>query len=195
VVDAGGNLYSTGLFSGTVNFNPNNGKAQTLASGGAFVSKLTSAGNYVTSAGMGSGSNNGRAIALDGAGNVYVTGVFSGTSDFDPTSATHTLTSNGSGDAFVAKLTQSGTGAMAGELPREQFDVARPSTVAVESRPPLNAKSPPIAAPPLANLRDLDLHGVRVDDQSQVQANDSLGTELAHQSLPLLVGDLFDWLS
>jgi len=105
VTDAAGNVYSTGLFSGTVNFNPNNGKPQNLSGGGVFVSKLTSAGNYADSAGMGSGTGNGRAIALDSGGNVYVTGVFYGTGDFNPTAGTYNLTANGSVDAFVVKLT------------------------------------------------------------------------------------------
>src|SRR5207249_1515006 len=107
--DAAGNVYSTGLFTGTVNFNPNNGKAQYLSGGGAYVSKLDAGGNYVAAAGVvasaGSGGN-GRAIALDGSGNVYTTGVFFGTADFDPTAGTYHLTANGSGDAFVSKLTQ-----------------------------------------------------------------------------------------
>lgn len=123
-IDAGGNVYSTGLFTGTVNFNPNNGKAQNLSGGGAFVFKLTSSGSFVAATGMagsanGTGQGNGRAIALDGAGNVYVTGVFFGTADFNPSAGTHNLTANGSVDAFVLKLTQSGAGAMANPVAGE----------------------------------------------------------------------------
>lgn len=109
-VDAAGNVYSTGMFQFSVNFNPNKGKAKYLAGGGGFVSVLSSSGNFVDAAGFGSSSDgqgrgNGRAIALDGGGNVYVTGVFHDTADFDPTSAVYNLTSNGGVDAFVLKLT------------------------------------------------------------------------------------------
>src|SRR5262249_32918341 len=110
-VDAEGNVYTTGLFSGTVNFNPNNGKAQNLSGGGVFVSKLDASGNFVAAAGLagsssGSRQGNGRAIAIDGSGNVYTTGVFFGTADFNPTSGSYNITANGSIDAFVSKLTQ-----------------------------------------------------------------------------------------
>ena len=88
-VDAAGNVYTTGGFAGTVNFNPNNGKAQNLSGGGVFVSKLDASGNYVAAAGMaGSADGNGqglaRGIALDGLGNVYLTGFFRGTANFNP---------------------------------------------------------------------------------------------------------------
>jgi hypothetical protein len=110
-VDGSGNVYTTGGFNGTVNLNPNSGKAQTLSGGGVFVSKLDPNGNYLAAASMagaadGNGAGSARGIALDGSGNVYTTGFFSGTADFDPTSGTYNLTSNGSADIFVSKLTQ-----------------------------------------------------------------------------------------
>ena len=110
-VDGSGNVYTTGSFSGTVNFNPNSGTAHNLSGGGIFVSKLDANGNYVAAASMagtadGNGSGTARGIAIDGAGNVYTTGSFSGTADFDPTGGTYSLTSNGSNDIFVSVLTQ-----------------------------------------------------------------------------------------
>ena len=55
------------------------------------------------------GSDEGRSIAVDGAGNVYTTGYFQGTIDFDPDTVTsYTLTSAGSRDIFVSKLDASG---------------------------------------------------------------------------------------
>ena len=46
----------------------------------------------------------GTSIAIDSNSNVYTTGMFSGTADFDPGAGTFNLTSAGSGDIFVSKL-------------------------------------------------------------------------------------------
>jgi hypothetical protein len=47
-------------------------------------------------------------IAVDGAGNVYTTGGFTGTVDFDPGPASYLLAPTGSNSGFVSKLTQAG---------------------------------------------------------------------------------------
>ena len=56
----------------------------------------------------GTGDDYGRSVAVDSSGNVYTTGYFSGTSEFDPGSGTSDLTSNGDEDVFVSKLDSSG---------------------------------------------------------------------------------------
>src|SRR5262245_50867294 len=50
----------------------------------------------------------GDAVATDAAGNVYVTGAFYDTVDFDPSAGTVNLTSAGLNDVFVAKYTSAG---------------------------------------------------------------------------------------
>jgi hypothetical protein len=109
-VDGGGNVYATGLFQGTADFDPGPIIAN-LTSGGdrdVFLNKLDSDGNYVWARQLGrSGYDIGYGIAVDGGGNVYSTGCFSGTGDFDPGPGTFNLTSAGGGDIFVSKLTQS----------------------------------------------------------------------------------------
>ena len=47
-------------------------------------------------------------VAVDSSGNVYTTGYFTGTVDFDPGAGTANLTSNGQSDVFVSKLDSSG---------------------------------------------------------------------------------------
>jgi Matrixin len=108
-VDAGGNVYTTGEFGGTANFNPNNGPKRNLTASSPadiFVSKLTSSGNYADAAGFGgTGVDFGRGIVADGSGNVYAIGVFVGTVNFSP-NGTYNLTAVGNQDIVVMKLTQ-----------------------------------------------------------------------------------------
>src|SRR3990172_4568019 len=71
-----------------------------------FVSKLDSAGNFVYGRQLGGTlTDRGFGIAVDGSGNVYTTGFFQGTVDFDPGAGTSNLTSAGDVDIFVSKLT------------------------------------------------------------------------------------------
>jgi hypothetical protein len=110
-VDASGNVYTTGYFEGTVDFDPGKSKSL-LASAGAsdiFVSKLSNAGNSIAAVRMGgTNSDTGTGIVLDASNNVYTTGSFQGTGDFDPGPGTFNLTSAGGFDAFLSKLTQAG---------------------------------------------------------------------------------------
>ena len=72
-----------------------------------FVSKLDAAGNFVWAKNItGASGAVGYSIVLDAANNVYAAGAFAGTADFDPGAGTANLTSAGSGDIFVLKLTQ-----------------------------------------------------------------------------------------
>ena len=113
-VDGSGNVYTTGAFSGTADFDPGSGTTNLTSAGlsDVFVSKLTSAGALGWAKGLGgSGIDTGVGIAVDGSGNVYTTGAFSGTADFDPGSGTANLTSAGGTDVFVSRL--DGAGALA----------------------------------------------------------------------------------
>jgi len=110
-VDSSGNVYTTGYFQGTVDFDP--GDATTnLSSAGSddiFISKIDLSGNLIWAKRIGgSGADNGNSIAIDSTGNVYTTGFFSGTADFDPGAVAFDLTTAGQTDAFVSKLDPSG---------------------------------------------------------------------------------------
>jgi hypothetical protein len=107
-IDAPGNIYVTGSFSGTADFDPGPGIASLTAQAGtdAFVAKYDAAGNYVWATGFSeSGNSTGKAVGVDVTGNVYVTGNFSGTISFTTGSS---YTSLGDSDVFVCKLNSAG---------------------------------------------------------------------------------------
>ena len=56
----------------------------------------------------GSGLDSGLSLAIDSEGNVYTTGSFQGTADFDPGAGTFNLTSAGETDIFISKLDSQG---------------------------------------------------------------------------------------
>jgi hypothetical protein len=116
-VDGSENVYVTGGYTGAVGFG---GRTLTSLSGtqDAFVWKLDAGGATAWAGSMGSGaSDTGNGIAVDGAGNVVVTGSWGSggkgsaatTNDFDPGPGVVRLTNNGQDDIFVVKLAP-GTG-------------------------------------------------------------------------------------
>lgn len=106
-----GNVYTTGYFEGKVDFDPNADTSHLTSMGGydIFISKLSAAGNFIWAKRLG-GANyeDGNAITIDNSGNIYVVGRFGGTADFDPSSNTFNLTSNGIFDMFICKLNNVG---------------------------------------------------------------------------------------
>lgn len=113
-VDGSGNVYTTGYFSGTVDFDPGteifNLSASSTSTCDIFISKLDSSGNFRWAKSLGGNSSDaGNAIALDRSGNVYVTGYYFGTVDFDPDGGFFNLTSVGiTQNIFVLKLDHCG---------------------------------------------------------------------------------------
>lgn len=102
--DASGNIYVTGYFSETTSFGTTN-----LVSSGTedvFVAKYTPAGALLWARRAGGNEyDEGRGIAVDGSGNVYVTGLFQNTASFPGTN----LSSSGASDVFIAKYNTQGT--------------------------------------------------------------------------------------
>ncbi|MCB0494315.1 MAG: IPT/TIG domain-containing protein [Cyclobacteriaceae bacterium] len=106
-VDGAGSIYTTGYFRGTVDFDPGAAIANQTSAGNQdiFVQKLDAAGNFVWSTRTGSASTDiGNAIHSDAAGNVYLNSYFYQTADFDPTCGVANLSSTGSTDVFIQKL-------------------------------------------------------------------------------------------
>ncbi|MFL5242523.1 MAG: SBBP repeat-containing protein [Gemmataceae bacterium] len=112
-LDASGNAFVTGNTFST-NFPFTTGAYQTSApgNGDAFVTEINAAGSatvYSTYLGGASGSETGYAIALDLAGNAYITGS-TASSNFPTTAGAYQTTQpGGGGDAFVTKLNSAGT--------------------------------------------------------------------------------------
>ena len=111
VVDSTGNIYTTGRFASTVDFDPGVGTSNLTSAGSSdvFVSKLDASGNLLWAKSFGAAAADaGLSIAVDSTGNVYTTGFFASTVDFDPGAGTSNLTSAGSSDVFISKLDASG---------------------------------------------------------------------------------------
>ncbi len=111
-LDASGNLYCTGGYSGTVDFDPSPSTYNMTSVGLAediFISKLDNSGNFIWAKTMGgSGLDIGQSIDVDASGNIVTTGPYSGVADFDPSVSTYTLASTGFYDVFISKLNTSG---------------------------------------------------------------------------------------
>ncbi|MCB9272695.1 MAG: hypothetical protein H6564_01550 [Lewinellaceae bacterium] len=114
-VDAIGNVYTTGAFTGTADFNPstdpNTGTYNLTAVGNydIFISKLDASGNFLWAKNIGGTfADYGNSITLDANGFLYITGFFQGVVDFDPGNGVNNLTSAGNKDIFVAKFNISG---------------------------------------------------------------------------------------
>ena len=109
--DASGNVFLCGDFYGTVDFDPGSGVANETSAGyiDGFLSKYDPAGNHLWSFNLGStGVENISDVEISPAGNVHITGQFSGTVDFNPYQGASNLTSNGNEDIFLAAYTNAG---------------------------------------------------------------------------------------
>ncbi len=118
-LDATGNIYISGLFTGTVDFDPTSNLANLSTPNPSvicvFLAKYDNAGNYIFSKILADNTNNSSgshpaAIVFDGSGNLYLLGGFTGTVDVDPSSAVATIISQGTTavDFYFAKYDNSG---------------------------------------------------------------------------------------
>lgn len=110
--DASGNVFIIGRFAGTINLNPL-GTETTVSSNNSstdfFFAKYSPNGILDWGYSIGSTStDNGECIKVDQNGDCFITGSFFNTCDFDPSGVTYNLTSNGSGDFYLAKYSGDG---------------------------------------------------------------------------------------
>ena len=121
-VDNSGNVYITGDFSGTADFNPGTGTSNLTSVGNngssdIYILKLNSSGNYQWVKRMwGAGFDLGIGLALDPSANIYVTGSFYAVTDFDSGAGVFDLTPTGDNDAFILKMDMSGNFVWAGKV-------------------------------------------------------------------------------
>lgn len=111
-IDNSGNILSTGYFEGTIDLDPGPATSTSTSNGGydIYVLKLNSAGNFIWGKTIGSSADDvGRAIKAERPNSdVYITGYFGGTADFDPGAGTYTLNTMGGSDIFISKLNAAG---------------------------------------------------------------------------------------
>lgn len=105
-VDGLGDIYIVGGFRGTVDFDPGSGTSSLVSPSptgiDGFVLKMTSSGSFIWANNFGTTAV-AYTIAVD-QGSAYVVGAFGSTGDFDFTTNTFSITSNGQLDAFVVKF-------------------------------------------------------------------------------------------
>jgi hypothetical protein len=113
ITDNSGNLYFTGSFFETVDFDPSEGIDEHTSIGGAdiFITKLSSDGEYKYTKIMGSkrydGSGVGASLSFD-SNNIYITGDFYETVDFNSSEGIDEHVSIGESDVFITKLSSDG---------------------------------------------------------------------------------------
>lgn len=114
ILDAFDNVYTTGLFNNTADFNPGASVYNLVSNNiySTFISKLDANGNFVWAKSVtGTGSQNiGTSLAIDTTGNLFIAGYFNGTFDFDSGAGTYNITSapSGGNNAFILKLNING---------------------------------------------------------------------------------------
>ncbi len=105
-VDNDGNVYSVGWLNSSCDFDPGVGSVILAATAlDAFVVKLDPAGNYLWAYHIGSKlEDRANDIALDAAGNVYITGFFDDSIDLDPTPGVMLAVPQNNRAGFLIKL-------------------------------------------------------------------------------------------
>jgi hypothetical protein len=108
--DANEDILLTGRFVNNVDLDPNAGTATVNSNGNSdiFMAKWDTDGNYIWGQSFGGPGNDFVESIQELPSGVYVTGMFSGTVDLDPTAGDNTVTSNGDWDAFISQFDTTG---------------------------------------------------------------------------------------
>lgn len=129
-INDSGEVIFTGGFAGTMDADPGPGVANIVSASFAdfFIVVLDSSGNFEWARPVGGAGVEG-AVGLESEkkGYVYTTGVYSGSSDFDPGSGTFILNTASSGNAFTLKLGPSCVPTASGQAVSACFEYLSPS--------------------------------------------------------------------
>ena len=186
-VDGNGNLWCTGYFRGTVDFDPSAGNANLTSNGAAdmFLLKLDAAGNYIWAHNFGSASGNddGYDLAIDASNNVYLTGYFNFTVDFDPGAGTQNLTAVGGADPVIVKLSNTGNYIWANSFPGGFDEIAYGMTLDNAGMPIITGRftgtvdfDPGAGTADLTSAGAYDMFIAKYDQNGQYQWAHSFGS-------------------
>ncbi|WP_416864109.1 MAG: MBG domain-containing protein [Imperialibacter sp.] len=110
-IDAYGNAFVAGNFKGTIDFDPGPEVVNLVSAGNydVFLSKFDENGKFAFAKRIGgSGVDYCSSITVDIHDNLWMTGTFGGTVDFDPNAESFLLTASGGVDIFIAEFSLSG---------------------------------------------------------------------------------------
>ena len=105
----GNNIFLTGTFDGTVDFDPtvDSDYRTSLGDWDIFIAQYSDGGNYLGAVKFGGTSlegDIGSSIAIDSNSNLFLTGRFFDTVDFDPSNNVDSKVSNGDSDIFIMRF-------------------------------------------------------------------------------------------
>lgn len=109
--DISNRIYVTGMYTNPADFDfgPGVETLNSVGSGDVFLLTLDTAGNYIWAKGFGGTSEEqGLDIDEDVLGDIYISGHFKNTVDFDPGTGSFELSANPGLDGFVCKLSDQG---------------------------------------------------------------------------------------
>lgn len=114
-LDISSNLYITGYHTGSssIDFDPGPAVYNPGGNSGSaniFICKLDNNGDHVWTRAYTSGgsSSKGKSTKVDSAGNVFTTGIFQFSTDFDPGVSNYYINAGGAFDVFITKLNSTG---------------------------------------------------------------------------------------
>lgn len=111
-IGSGGEVYTSGVFRNTVDFDPGSTVFDLTTTGSAsdvFILKLNKNGDFIWAKKIGnSATETANSICIDKKQNIIVTGDFGGTVDFDPGTGTANLSGISGNDLYILKLDSHG---------------------------------------------------------------------------------------
>ena len=112
-IDRQHNVYITGCYNGATDFDSGWMSSYIMTPIGnydIFIAKYDSSGNFLWAKSIGGPwADNGSSIALDSLANIFITGSFQGTGDFDPGAGIFSLNGGNSDNMFISKLDSNGS--------------------------------------------------------------------------------------